>query len=161
VLCVLFVAWGLSTWALAIAVWPEATGTSGRIGLAFLIAAGAGEAMASLCDINHPFHNVAGAVGVLSLPIAALLVSFRLAGSPAWTARKWFLLGMANLPWICLVLMFAALFLMIRGFRLFGHRIIFVGWANRLMVVVYCLWVVTVALGILNARRADSDGILG
>ena len=63
------------------------------------------------------------------------------------------LLWTANLTWASLVLMFAALFIMIRGYTLFGNRLIFVGWANRLLVVVYCVWVVTVAVQALKLRR--------
>jgi hypothetical membrane protein len=152
VLSILFVAWALASWALAFAIWPQATGIYGRIGLAFLIAAGAGEAAASVFDINHPLHNLVGAIGVLSLPIAAMLISIRLSRKPEWFARKRILLWTANLTWISLVVMFAALFIMIRGYRLSGYRPLFVGWANRLVVVLYCVWVVTVAMAALRLR---------
>jgi hypothetical protein len=43
VLSVLFVCWAISSWTLAIAIWPHANGALGRIGLGFLIAAGEGD----------------------------------------------------------------------------------------------------------------------
>jgi hypothetical protein len=154
VLSLLFVAWALSSWALAVAIWSQVSGMSGKIGLGFLIAAGVGEAMASAFDINHPLHNLAGAIGVLSLPAAAMLISVRLVRTEAWLGARKALLWTANLTWVSLVLMFTALFIMIQGYTLAGNRIIFVGWVNRLLVVLYCVWVVTVAVQALKLRRA-------
>jgi hypothetical protein len=47
---------------------------------------------------------------------------------------------------------------MIRGYTLAGNRIAFVGWANRLLVVLYCLWVVTVAIQALKLNRKRDSG---
>jgi len=153
VLSIMFVAWALSSWALAISIYSQVKGIVGKTGLGFLIAAGVGEAMASVFAIHHPLHNLAGMIGVLSLPIAAMMISVRLGRTQTWLGAKKVLLWTANLTWASLVLMFAALFIMIRGYTLAGHRIIFVGWANRLLVVLYCVWVVTVAIQALKLRR--------
>jgi len=126
----------------------------GKIALGFLIAAGVGEAMASVFDIHHPLHNRAAMIGVLSLPAAAMLISVRLGRSPVWIGARKALLWTANLTWASLVLMFAALLIMIRGYTLAGNRIVFVGWANRLLVVLYCAWVVTVAILALKRQRS-------
>jgi hypothetical protein len=152
VLSVLFVSWAISSWALAIAIWPHVNGIAGKIGVCFLIAAGVGEAMASIFHIDHPLHGLAGAIGVLSLPIAAMLISVRLRRDPAWAGAKNLLLWTANATWVILVLMFAAVFIMIRGYTLAGHRIIVVGYANRLLVVLYCAWVITVAVQAIKRR---------
>jgi len=149
----MFVAWALSSWALAISIYSQVKGIVGKTGLGFLIAAGVGEAMASVFAIHHPLHNLAGMIGVLCLPIAAMMISVRLGRTQTWLGAKKVLLWTANLTWASLVLMFAALFIMIRGYTLAGHRIIFVGWANRLLVVLYCVWVVTVAIQALKLRR--------
>jgi hypothetical protein len=149
----MFVAWALSSWALAITIWSQVEGIGGKLALGFLISAGVGEAMASVFDINHPLHDLAGMIGVFSLPIAAMLISVRLGRTEAWFGAKKALLWTANFTWASLILMFAALMIMIRGYTLAGNRIIFVGWANRLLVVVYCLWVVTVASQALKLRR--------
>jgi hypothetical protein len=153
VLSLMFVAWALSSWALAVAIWSQLNGIGGKVGLGFLIAAGVGEAMAAVCDINHPLHSLAGMMGVFSLPVAAMLISVRLGRTQAWLGAKKTLLWTANLTWASLVLLFAALIIMIRGYTLAGNKIIFVGWANRLLVVLYCLWVVTVAIQALKLRR--------
>src|SRR5205807_6979399 len=74
VLSLMFVAGGVQAWALAVAIWSEVRTRTGRIGLGFLIAAGVGPAMASVFDITHPLHEAAGAIGVLCLPVAAMLI---------------------------------------------------------------------------------------
>jgi hypothetical membrane protein len=76
-LSVLFVCWAISSWCLAIAIWLQVNGIAGKTGLGFLIAAGVGEAMASVFHIDHPLHGLAGGIGVFSLPIAAMLISVR------------------------------------------------------------------------------------
>jgi hypothetical protein len=161
VLSLMFASWALSSWALAITVWSQVNAIGGKIALGLLIAAGVGEAMASVFDINHPLHNLAGMIGVLSLPIAAMLISVRLGRTQAWSAAKNVLLWTANLTWVSLVLMIAALIIMISGNTRAGNKmtpdvIALVGWANRLLVVVYCVWVVTVARQALQLRRRPS-----
>lgn len=161
VLSLMFVFWAISSWALAVAVWSQLNAIGGKIALGFLVAAGVGQAMASVFDINHPLHNLAGMIGVLSLPIAAMLISLRLGRTQSWAAAKKRLLWTANLTWVSLVLMIGALIIMIS--RHTGARntmtpdvIAVVGWANRLMVVVDCVWVVTVARQVLQLRQGPS-----
>jgi hypothetical protein len=161
VLSLMFAFWALSSWALAVTVRSQVNGIGGKIALSFLIAAGVGEAMASVFDINHRLHNMAGMIGVVSLPVAAMMISIRLGRTQAWSAAKYVLLWTANLTWVSLVLMVSALIIMIRGYTWAGNKmtpdvIAVVGWANRLLVLVYCVWVVTVAWKALQLRRQAS-----
>jgi hypothetical protein len=62
---------------------------SGNVGLALLFVAGLGEAMASVFDVRHEVgHGIAGLLGILSLPAAALLVSASLGRSEACRRPK-------------------------------------------------------------------------
>jgi hypothetical protein len=164
VLSVMFVFWALSSWALAVSLWSQLNGIGGKIALGFLIAAGVGEAMASVFDINHPLHGLAGMIGVLSLPAAAMLISLRLGRTQAWSGARNVLLVLANLTWVSLVLMVAALIIMMSGYTWSGNKltpdvIAVVGWANRLLVVVYCLWAITVAWQAVRHRRRPSPSM--
>jgi hypothetical membrane protein len=144
VLSLMFASWAGSSWALAAAVRPQLDRTiGGKIALGLLIAAGVGQAMAAVFDINHPLHELAGMIGVLSLPIAAMLISARLVRNSLWSA---------NLTWISLVLLVAALICMTR----WHSRIHLIGWANRLMVMVDCIWVLAVARQLDGSRRQAS-----
>jgi hypothetical membrane protein len=113
VLSLMFVSWALSSWALAFAIWPQVKTTAGRIGLAFLVAAGVGEAMASVFDITHPLHSLAALIGIPSLAIAAMLISVSLGRAKAWAPARKSLLWTANLTWISLVLMAASFAILI------------------------------------------------
>ena len=158
VLSLMFVLWALSSWALAFAIWPQLKTIAGRIGLAFLIAAGVGEAMAAVFDITHPLHSVAALIGIPSLAIAAMLISVSLGRAKAWFPARKLLLWTANLTWISLVLMAASFAILIFTYTRAGGDmsagiittlppgvIAVVGWANRLLVLAYCAWVMTVA----------------
>jgi hypothetical protein len=159
VLSLMFASWALSSFALVVTVWTQLNGIGGKIALGLLIAAGVGEAMGSVFDINHPLHELAGMIGVFSLPIAAMMISVRLGRTDAWSTAKYALLWTANLTWVSLVLMAVALIIMIRLYAGAGNTPGFfavVGWANRLLVMVYCAWVVTVARQAIQLRRNRS-----
>ena len=170
VLSLMFVFWAVSSWALAFAIWSQVRTRAGKIGLVFLIAAGIGEAMASVFDINHPLHSLAAMIGIGSLPVAALLISVSLSRTQGWSAAKKALLWTANLTWISVILMAATFAILIVTYTQAGGDmtagaeatvlppgvIALVGWANRLLIVVYCVWVMTVAWQAIKLRKQES-----
>ncbi len=170
VLALMFVAWGLSSWALAVALWSETRTRPLKIGLVFLMLAGVGEAMAAVFDINHDtLHSLAGALGVLDLPIAALVISLTLGRTTPWSVAKRTLLWTANLTWVSVALLAATFVLLIATFsRVPGglptHApkalppgvIGLVGWADRLLVVVYGVWVIAVAWQAITLRGTEN-----
>ena len=87
VLSLMFASWAFGSWALAIAIWSQVHGIGGKIALLLLVASGIGEAMASVFDINHPLHDLAGMIGVGSLPIAAVMISMASWSDPDVGAR--------------------------------------------------------------------------
>jgi len=167
VLSLMFAAWAISSWLLAFMLWSQVTTTAGKIGLFLLIAAGVGEAMASVFDINHPLHGLAGFIGIGSLPIAAMLISINLGRTQAWMPAKKSLLWTANLTWISVVLLIVSFIIMIVTFTQSGGDmnttevptslpagvIAFVGWTNRFLIVAYCAWVITVAWQTIKISR--------
>jgi hypothetical protein len=166
VLSLMFAAWGLSSWALIVAIRSEARTVGFRIGLLLLAVAGVGEGMAAVFDINHDtLHAVAGALGILGLPIAAMLISVNLARTEAWSPAKRTLLWTANLTWVSLALLAVTFVILVATFsqvpggppahapKVLPPGVIgLVGWANRLLVVLYCLWVITVAWQAITLR---------
>ncbi len=165
VLSLMFLSWAVSSWALAFAIWSLVKTTGGKIGLFFLVAAGVGEAMASVFDINHNLHGLAGIIGIGSLPIAAMLISVSLGRTQVWSVAKKALLWTANLTWMSVVLLAATFAILIVTFTQAGGEmtsevtalppgvIALVGWANRLLVVDYCVWVITVAWQAIKLQR--------
>jgi hypothetical membrane protein len=163
VLSLMFASWAVSSWALAFAIWSQVRTRVGKIGLVFLIAAGIGEAMASIFDINHPLHGLAGMIGIGSLPVAAMLISVSLGRTQAWSIAKKALLWTANLTWVSVILMAATFIILFVTYTQAGGEmtsevtvlppgvIALVGWANRFLVVVYCVWVMIVAWRAANS----------
>ncbi len=160
VLSLMFLAWGISSWALAVALWSRVKTRAGKVGLWFLVIAGLGEAMASVFDITHdPGHSIAGVLGIVGFPIAAVLLSVSFGRLHAWRDVKRPLIWLANLSWISVVLLVATLVLMTVQFaQAYGGQLPqhapaqlpsgvlgLDGWADRLFVLSSCLWMLVAA----------------
>jgi hypothetical protein len=172
VLSLMFLSWGIGSWALVVAIWSQVHTNPGRVGLWFLIIAGVGEAMASVFDIQHPIgHGIAGLFGVIGFPIAALLLSAALGRNETWSGGRKPLIWIANLSWISVVLLVATLAIMtmqmarINGGHLPQHApkslppgvLALDGWADRLIVLSNCAWVLIAAWYAIAALRKHSD----
>ena len=157
VLALMVTAWELSSWTLAFAQWPAMETNGGKAGLVLIGIAGLGEALASVFDLRSPaLHGLAGALGIPTLPIAAILISVALSHSQVCSSARRVLLLTANLTWISFVLMVAAMLTLtrrIRGFRLP------IGWPNRLLVAIYLAWAITVAWKRIRLRGKISRPI--
>jgi len=160
VLSLMFACWGIGSWTLAFVLNAHIKTTAGKIGLGFLFVAGIGETMASVFDINHqPLHDIAGYLGILGLPIAAMLISVHLSRIQPWSLARKLILWIGNLTWVSVVLLVATFVIMIVTYMQSGAQVDpqveltalpagvigWVGWANRLLVVIYCTWVIIVA----------------
>ena len=169
-LSMMFLCWGIGSWALAVAVWSEVHSAAGKVGLWLLILAGIGEAMASIFDIRHEVgHGIAGLLGVSGFPIAALLLSVALGGNESWRSVRRALLWIANLSWISVVLLIVTMAIMITqlahatGGHLPQHApktlppgvLALDGWADRLIVVSNCAWVLLAAMHAIRMRGKE------
>jgi len=165
VLSLMFLSWGIGSWALVVAIWSEVHTMSGKVGLWLLVIAGIGEAMASVFDARHEVgHGIAGLLGVIGFPIAALLLSVALSRNDNWHVARSALLGLGNLNWISVVLLIATLAIMtmqmlrLNGGHLPQHApkslpagvLALDGWADRLIVLTNCAWVLVAAWHAIN-----------
>ena len=172
VLSLMFLCWGISSWALAAALWPQVRTRAGKLGLGFLIVAGIGEAMASVFDITHEVgHGIAGLLGVIGFSIAALLLSVALGRNENWRTARQPLLWLANLSWISVALLIATLAIMtvqmvhVNGGHLPQHApkslppgvLGLDGWADRMIVLTNCAWVVVAGWHATGLGRTNSD----
>jgi hypothetical protein len=170
VLSLMFVAWAISSWALAFALSSQIGTRAGKIGLVFLVIAGIGETMGAIFDITHPLHGLAAMIGIPSLPVAAMAISVSLSRTQGWSDARKALLSTANLTWISLLLLAVAFALMIVTYTQAGGNmtagaevtalppgvIALVGWANRFLIVAYCVWILTVARQAIKLRKQES-----
>lgn len=168
VLSMTFLAWGIGSCALTLAIRSRVRTRGGRVGLAFLVVAGLGQALASVFDVrNDLMHNLAGALGILGMPIAALLLTVSLGRNPDWAPVRRPLLLLAHLTWITRILLVGTFVLLVWSFMAtYGSLpsqapptlpygvIGLVGWADRLLVVVDCAWIAAVGA---HAIRLESQ----
>ena len=170
VLSLMFFCMGSSSWALAAAIWPEAQSIGGKFGKWLLLIAGLGGVMASYFDITRMIgHTVAGLLGVIGFPIAAMLLSVALGRTKDWRAARPRLFFVANLSWISVVLLVATLFIMtmqmsqLNGGHLPQHApkvlpsgvIALDGWADRLIILTNSAWIVLAAWQVIRVRRGS------
>jgi hypothetical protein len=168
VLSLMFLSMGMSSWALATAIWRQVQTTAGKAGLWFLMAAGLGGVMASFFDVTHETgHAIAGLLGVIGFPVAALLLSVSLGRNALWRGATRGLLWIANLSWISVVLLVVTLAIMtmqmmrITGGHLPQHApeslpagvLALDGWADRLIVLSNCVWVLLAGYQAIALRR--------
>ncbi len=168
VLSLMFVCWGVSSWALAAAIRSQVQTTGGRVGLCILIAAGIGELLAAVFDVRHMIgHGIAGLLGVIGFPIAALLLKDSLRRNQTWLRESKALLWIANLSWGSVVLLTAALAIMTiqlrqaNGGHLPRHApnslppgvLALDGYADRLIVLSNCAWVFLAGFRAVRLRK--------
>ena len=79
-----------------------------------------------------------------------MLISVSLGRAPAWAYDRSWLLWTANLTWLSLALMVAAM-CALRG--PIGGVQVPIGWPNRILVTIYALWAMSVAWEAIRLRR--------
>jgi hypothetical protein len=163
-----FFMWGLSSLLLSALLWGEVSSSWAKVGVAFLVVSAVGEIMGGMFDLKHRLHGVAFGIGVPSLPVAALLIGYHLAGSEGWTTHGAAILAVSHATWVSVVLMGAAMAVMFAGFKRAGivmgpgakppdrvpaGVIAMGGYANRLLVFCDIGWLMLVAWAYLAARH--------
>lgn len=152
-----------------LAVWVALRGSqSSRLGAALLLLNALGMTMGAVF-ITDPItaaqdamtthghlHGWGGMIVILSFPLAASLMSRSLARNPMWAMARPALGWLAVLAWVSL-----AVFIVSLGTGLGSHQGVFgpsvqIGWPNRVLIVVYSLWLMTVAWNALRVQRTGA-----
>jgi len=161
-----FLSLGLGCVALFIAIRSQLRTIGGRIGLAFLLISAAGLVIAAIFTTDpitasgkdvttHGSLHVLGAGLGTGIPIAAALISWQLARSPAWSSVRRSLIGVTLLAWIgFLVFSVSAATMPAQNDGKFGPDVL-IGWPNRFMMLAYCGWLMTVASRALQLRGTE------
>ena len=155
-LFLMFITWALSCVALFFAIKSQVATVGGKIGLGFLLLAAVGMSMGGLFDVNHDLHGLAAMIGIPSLPIGAILISVSLGRNPSWTPSQRVLVWTAILTWVSLVAMNIGIF---TGFSPTGeiNPGAWLGWANRLLIIAYDIWLMAVAWRALDLQQVHSS----
>lgn len=160
-----FIFWGLSSIFLAVLLFNVVTGIWAMIGVVLILVSALGQIMGGLFDVKHKLHGMAFLLGVPTLPIAALLISYSIGSSGGWEASIQSILISAHSTWISMLVMGFSMAVLLSGFKKAGvsagpgveppetlpESVIGLnGYANRLLVLCYILWLVIVANAYLN-----------
>ena len=146
---------------------PAVRTTGGRIGLGFLGCASVGLVLAALFPMDPVdtlpgdgttsgmMHGVAGALGMPTLIIASLILTYGLRRLPLWAPYARPLLIFAHLSWISSALMAVLIATAMQDNTIRPDAMF--GWANRLLVFAYAAWIMTAARPLMLARRVIAD----
>ena len=156
IMALCFAAFGMASGSLAVAMVPHVRALGGRIGIALLLTAAVGLVMAArfpMDPVNTPraqmshsgrMHGVAFLLGVPSMVLAVLVLSFALRGQLA--SAGWLLMTVAAVIWISLIAMIAIML------KVGPERPPdpngperFVGLPNRSLMLAYAVWLMVAA----------------
>ena len=164
---VAFFCWGGSVLALLAALRPYLRTRSGKTGFWWLAVIGVALfgagifATDPITNITESFtnrmHTLAGAIVIFTFPIAATLTARSLAHHPEWGPSRRWVWGATALAWLGLVLYVGTLTVSVMTNPAAGKSgpDVLQGWPNRIMVVLYILWLLVIAL---RARRTARIG---
>jgi hypothetical protein len=158
ILTIFFFAWGASSIFLAFHLLDIVSGFWAFFAVALLAISGIGAICGGLFDINHKRHGLAFALGVPTLPVAAMILTYHLLNAHLIQQQPTLIL--AHSTWISIVLMAFSMMLMFSGFKKAGITwdkdtpppaevpngvIAVAGYANRLLVLCFIFWVMYIA----------------
>ena len=91
------------------------------------------------------------------MPFAAGLIGWKLARSPAWSSAKRPLLWATGLALVAFLVSFVSLGVMVsQSGGKFGPDVL-VGWPNRIEILAYSVWLMTVAWQAIKLRGRSSQ----
>ena len=169
VMAVAFFSWGLSSFALFVALRGEVRTRAGGMGRAMLLAVslalfGAGlfaqDPVTSRPDertVPGTLHAVVSMVGIPGIPIAAVLIGWSLTRhNREWRGHRRAVMTGAYLTAISLLAMVAYLTVAVPQAGGFGPDV-HAGWVNRLVVLTYCMWQIVVShrAAVINSLRPE------
>jgi hypothetical protein len=167
VMSLAFLSLAVSSASLFIAIRSQVRTVAGYIGLGCLLACAAAllgggifttdpiTATGDQLTTHGTVHGLSALVGISSMPFAATLISWSLTLNTAWAAPRGRLFGAAGLVWLSLVVFGVSVAVLLpQGGGKFGPQVV-IGWQNRLMMVTYCVWLVTVGWPLTRLRVSD------
>jgi len=160
----------LSCAGLGLAIIGEVRTFGGYVGLASLLLAAVGMALAGIfvtepitpSRIAQTTHGKLHELGAMldGVPIAAILINWSLARNQAWRPARRLLFWTACLPLIGLLVFILSLAMMLPPPGTSLGPGVLVGWPNRIMILAHCAWLMPVAwqaIELSNLQSTDVD----
>jgi Protein of unknown function (DUF998) len=164
-----FLSLALGYVAFFVAIESQIRTIVGRIGLALLMVSALGLTIAAIFTTDPitvskdavttegSLHNLGGTLGI-AMPFAAGLVGWNLARNPAWSSARQPLLWATGLALVAFLVSFVSVGVMVsQSGGKFGPEVL-VGWPNRIEIVAYSVWLMTVAWQAIRVRDTWDPG---
>lgn len=170
-----FIFWGLSSITLAFSLWNQVSSKASKVGVILLFISGIGASLAALFDVSQPTgHGIAGFLGIPTVPVASLLISYHLSKKQEWFAFSKTMKYLAHGTWISLLLMIITMVIMMSGFQNAGIEmgpdspppshvpdgvVALVGYVNRILILIDIFWLIYVAKALKSLEIQHSQNI--
>lgn len=155
-----FLSLAVSCIALSFALWSHVK-IIGSIGLFLLIVSAAGMIIAAIF-ISDPFnatqeseHGKLHQLGAMldSIPVASVLITVGLIRkNETWKSARKILIWSTFMVWIGLMAFIVSMIVLFPADGKFGPNVL-MGWPNRLMIIVQCLWLMIVSNQAIKINR--------
>lgn len=158
-----FLSLGFGCLSLFVAIMTQVRTLAGKFGLLLLLITSAGMAIAGIFPTdpittgrdamtsNGKLHELGAMLDLM--PFAAPFISWSLAKhNPGWVSARRALARTAWLPLLGLVVFMMSVTFMLPSNGNFGPDVL-VGWPNRMLILTYCIWLVTTAWQANNLHR--------
>ena len=164
VMRIAFFLMALSCAALCAALHSQSETIGGRIALGLLLVVAAALVVGGVFVVDPVMtkpadmtthgmlHSLAGAIFVLSLPIAGVLLSRSLGRRQAWRAAMRSICWTAHFMWVCVAASLVHVITVQSSGRVFGPGS-WNGWLNRLTVLSFCAWLMTISWRAIQLRK--------
>ncbi len=152
-----FFCWGGSVLALVAALWPTSRTVGGAIARWWFAILGLAMIGAGIFITNpitddavstaNTLHTLFGALVIMTFPIAASILAGSLARKPEWSGAKGWLVWGTLLLWISQFAFFGSITIS-QAINPNAGRVgpeVYLGWPNRIMVLIYSIWLILVA----------------
>ena len=168
IMVVAFLAFATSYISLFFTIRTQISRTAwGKIGLAFILISGAGLVMGGIfitdplgtptenMTTSGALHNVGGTLG-MAMPFASILITWKLSKNQAWASARRAIIWAAVFATTGFIISFGSLAVMLgQSHGRFGQDVL-VGWPNRLEILGYAAWVITIAYYAIRIRNAEN-----
>lgn len=152
-----FFCWGVSMLALPATLWTSLQTISGKIARWWMILLGIALFGAGIFKTNpildttisteNTIHTLCGAIVILTFPIVASLISNSLTKNVDWLSAKRKLMWATLLVWFSQIAFFSSISIS-SAINPEAGRVgpdVYLGWPNRIMVVIYIAWLIMIA----------------
>lgn len=160
-----FFCWGSSVLSLLVTLRGSLRTISGKVGYVWLVLIGIALFGAGIFVTNaitdttpstaNSLHTLCGAFVIMTFPIASSLVVGSLVRNEKWSAVRRQQFWMEILVWLSMFAFFGSIIIS-TAINPSAGRVgpeVYLGWPNRLMVVIYNIWLITIAV---NAKKLSS-----